>query len=385
MTQRTTIQTIIPLALFIIVTLLMIYPSYTLLVEPRRQAFDWFPIWLGGRAILSGVDPYGLETTQRIHRGVYGQLPAAGDYLHGFSHPPHIAFVLAPFLVMPFQISVLIWLALQLPLFVVGLLLGLHLLGWSPSPGRLSLLILLTTLGFRYPMIVYVLGQLTFFVTVCGLLSIWLYQHGHPRLAAMVLAGTTIRPDLAIVAAIPATLWLWTAERRQEFLTSLVVIGLILALLPLPFLGFWPALWLDSLWGYGRANPNATWPPALLPNVSLRVALGVTVAIWLGRYIYWAGRETSRRQASFLLSATILATLMLLPQTGSYNLTMALISGVILLRYASSGWLRGLIILSLLTPWFYFALGESFSRLIFLLIPGQLMVLQELVSHSSPG
>ncbi|MBI1877054.1 MAG: hypothetical protein HYR94_02250, partial [Chloroflexi bacterium] len=59
--------------------------------------------------------------------------------------------------------------------------------------------------------------------------------------------------------------------------------------------------------------------------------------------------------------------------------TLLLIPAMILWRYAHPLWLKIFIAMSLLMPWFYFALAGPFDRLIFLLIPGQFVVFQELV------
>jgi hypothetical protein len=80
-----------------------------------------------------------------------------------------------------------------------------------------------------------------------------------------------------------------------------------------------------------------------------------------------------------LIGAAILYGLIVLPQTGSYTLTLALIPAMILWYLAGPLWLKVILAASLLMPWFYFALGGPFDRLIFLLIPGQLMIFQEMV------
>ena len=215
------------IGLFIFAVAVMAIPSYNLLVEPRGQAFDLFWIWAGGRAILSGDNPYGPETTRTIQLGVFNKIIPPHQYQHGFPHPAHIAFVLLPFIVVPFSWSVLVWISLQVPLFMVTLLLGFSILNWPIRPWLLFVLTFLTILGFRYPMNVYVLGQLIFFVLFCVLLSIWLYQRQHPRLAAIALAMATIRPDLALLAIILAVVLTRHSPYRNEFLATLLVTGLI--------------------------------------------------------------------------------------------------------------------------------------------------------------
>ena len=75
----------------------------------------------------------------------------------------------------------------------------------------------------------------------------------------------------------------------------------------------------------------------------------------------------------------ILTGLIILPQTGTYTLTLALIPAVILIRYAASDWLRLILAGALLTLWFYFALGMD--RIVFLSMSFQFILLQEIARY----
>lgn len=357
----------------------MTIPSYQLLVKPRGEAFDLFWIWAGGRAILRGENPYGPETTRVIQLGVFNKIIPPHQYQHGFPHPAHIALVLLPFAVLPFFWSIIIWLSLQIPLFMVILLLGFDLLKWPVRPIWLFVLTILALLGFRYPINAYVVGQLTFFIIFCFVLSAWLFKEGHPRWSAVALAGATIRPDLALLAIVTALLLIRRSPRRVTFIITLLITGLIFFIIPTLFIGFWPLIWLQALQSYG-ANPFATWPPELLPALWLRAGLLLLLATWTGRYVWLAWQNPNLNNNCFMTSAIILFGLITLPQTGSYNLTFCLIPAFILIRYARPTWLRVIIAASLLMPWFYLALSEPFDVLIFLLIPGQFILLQE-VAH----
>ncbi len=364
------------LGLFSLTIILMMVPSYYLLVKPRQQAFDLFWIWAGGRAIWAGENPYGTETTRLIQLSVFKRVLAPNEYQHSFPHPAHIAFVLWPFIILPFMQSILLWTSLQIPLFMVSMVLGLNLLKWTLRPPTLFGLLLLTSLGFRYPIIVYVIGQLAIFIIFCLLMSVWLFRHHHARAAAFALACTTIRPDLALLAILLALLFIRHSPQRHEFISTLIEIGIIFALLPVPFLGLsWPLIWLEAIGRYGN-NPNATYPPNLLPSLWLRGMLFIVLIGWVGTHLFWTWRNPTFLQKAMLVSAIIPSALMLLPQTGSYNLTFLLISAVILLSYAKSSRLKYLMAVTLLTPWLYFLLGSSFDRWIFLLIPSQFILWQ---------
>jgi len=380
--MKPTLKTLLILGcLFILIVALMTVPSYQLLVKPRGQAFDLFWIWAGGQAILNGENPYGPETTRVIQLGVFKKIIPPHQYQHGFPHPAHIAFVLFPFVALPFSWSVLAWISLQIPLLMVSLLLGFNVLNWSVRPSVLFLLAFLATVGFRYPINVYVLGQLIFFVMFCFVLSTWLYQQNYPRWAAIALACATIRPDIALLALLLVALLTRHSPRRNQFIVTLLITGVILALLPAFFIGpLWPYTWIKAIFSYG-SNPFATWPPELLPSIWLQVVLLTGIIFWFVRYVWLEWQSPSAFHKSLLVSATILGGLIILPQTGSYSLTLALIPAMILMRYAGRQWLQIVIAASLLMPWLYFGLGQPFDRFIFLLIPGQFIAFQELVMY----
>jgi general stress protein CsbA len=364
--------------LFIFSVALMMLPSYRLLVKPRGQSFDLFWVWVGGRFVLTGNNPYGPEATRAIQLGVFKKVIPPEEYQHGFPHPAYIAFVLLPFVILPFSWSVLLWISLQIPLFMIILLLGFDLLDWPIRPPLLFLLGFLTTFGFRYPINVYVLGQLTFFVIFCLLLSAWLFQRQNPRWAAVAMACATIRPDLSLPAIVLALILTWNSPRRNQFVTTLLGAGLVLAVLPVPFIGFWPLTWINAIRSYG-SNPFATWPPELLRSLWLMAVLLTGMTVWTGRHLFLSWQKPTLLHQRLMVSAMVLFSLIVLPQTGSYILTLVLIPALILLRYARPLWLRAIIASSLLMPWLYLMLGKHFETLIFLLIPLQFVLFQEIV------
>ena len=105
--------------------------------------------------------------------------------------------------------------------------------------------------------------------------------------------------------------------------------------------------------------------------------LVIGLLLWVGRSAIAAWRQPAPFNQAFFLSSIILGGMLILPQTGAYTLTLALIPAIMLMRYAPAHWLRLLIAASLLTPWLFFAfkMGEA----IFLLIPLQFIFLQEIV------
>ena len=285
-------------------------------------------------------------------------------------------------MLLPFSWSILLWIAFQIPLLLVTLMIGLDILDWQISPAMLFPLAILITVGFRYPLIAYVVGQVTIFVIFCLVLAAWLFKRQRPRWAAVVLACATIRPDLSLAAMVSALFLARKSPDRNAFVATLIGAGLVLVLLPVIFIGdFWPVTWLTTVRAYGTSNPHNTWPPELLASRWLRGALFIGLAFWLLSYVKKAWKNPTPFNRSLLVSAATLVSLIALPQTGSYTLALALIPAIILLRYNRLSWQQILIVAGLLSPWLYFWL--NMNRATFLFIPMQFILLQELVGRTS--
>lgn len=379
-----------PILATVVVALLLVTVSalaigfYYLLVEPRGGAFDFYWLWQGGRAILAGENPYGTSTTEAIQRGVFGTTLSTTQYQHVYPYPAYAAFVLFPFILVPFPLAVSVWLALQIPMFFLAMMLGMDVLGQRLSPVRAVALAVLAILGFRYPTIALVLGQVTILVLICMISSAWLYKTGHPILAGVSLAVAGIRPDVALIGLFAFVLF----SRRLSALTDLIkgflATTVILVAMPIGLIGFWPVEWLSALSTYAT-NPNAVWPIASLGSPFLILFVVIILLAWLARYVIAALKAPSPRNTSLAISALILVSLLIVKQTGSYGLTYSLVPAAILITLDPRKKFRVLIASTLLLPWVYFVLHRSSGAIDLLLVPAQFVLLQEIacnLSHS---
>src|SRR6266540_2106394 len=66
------------------------------LVPARGLRFDFYPHWVGGRALWSGQTPYTPEITRQVQEGMFGgELPPGADQ-QNMAYPAYTAVVLAP-------------------------------------------------------------------------------------------------------------------------------------------------------------------------------------------------------------------------------------------------------------------------------------------------
>jgi hypothetical protein len=360
------------------------WATWIFIVAPGGKGFDFYWIWAGGRAVLAGQNPYGAEVTRLIQAEALRAVQPVAGYQFEFSYPASVAVALLPLLALPFQAAVLVWNTLQLPLLAGALAAGLVTLGQRVRPASWAGLLLLGFLGFRYPAMVYTLGQLTLFILFCGVLAAWLYRRGHVRLAAVALALTSIRPDIGLVLTILALCLTWRAPRRSEFRITLIGTAAGLALLPMIFIGFWPAAWLPILQNYADLNPYIRWPLSGLGSAGLGWLAAALCTAWAGASLWRAIRQPNPVNQRLAVSALVILAQLGLKQTGLYNLSYLLVPALILWSCARRPWLRGLILASLLLPWLYFGFAPA-REVALLAAPLQFLILQMLVSLDLRG
>jgi hypothetical protein len=80
--------------LLLVLWILLSAVSYWLLALPRQQRFDFYPRWVGSRAVLAGENPYTQEVTWRIQEGMFGRRLGPGEDEQRFAYPAIIAWIL---------------------------------------------------------------------------------------------------------------------------------------------------------------------------------------------------------------------------------------------------------------------------------------------------
>lgn len=356
------------------------FGAYYLLVEPRGGAFDFYWLWQGGRAILAGQNPYGSSTTEAIQWGVFGTTLPTTQYQQVYAYPAYAAFVLLPFILVAFPLAVSVWIALQIPMFFLAMMLGMDVLGQRLSPVQAAALTVLAILGFRYPTIALVLGQVTIFVLVCMISSAWLYKAGHPTLAGVSLAVAGIRPDVALIGLFAFVLFSRPLSSLTGLIKGFLATTLILVAMPIALIGFWPTEWFLAISTFAT-NPYSTWPLAFLGSPYLIFFVLITLLAWLASYVIPALKSPSPRATSLAVSALILVALLIVKQTGPYNLTYSLVPAAILITLDPRRKFRILVASTMLLPWVYFTFNLSSGRSDLYLVPAQFVLIQEVASH----
>jgi hypothetical protein len=363
------------MGLVIALWVLLSAASYWLLVLPRQHRFDFYPRWVGSRAVLAGENPYTQEVTWRIQEGMFGRRLEPGEDQQRFAYLATVAWILLPFLPLPFQLSVSLWCGLELLLLMTLPIAVAVLLKWQIRPLQMAVLLLFSVLVYRYPINAYLLGQFVPYALACLVGAWWGLIEGRPVAAILLLVGATIRPAVTLLPVLILLAAAWREKRRW-------VPGLWIGLLWLLWLvtririGPWVTNFLGGIRAYaGYSFPR--WPPSVLGDWWAAGFLVVGVLAWGGWMLVQVRSLPIRSRLPWEISTALLVALIVLPQTNNYTLIMGLLPAWVALWASKRRWLDWIPVLMVLTsPWVFYAARDSLpTGLEQLLIPLALGVL----------
>jgi glycosyl transferase family 87 len=242
-----------------------------------------------------------------------------GTYWSPFLNPPPLVWLASPFLVMPFELAILLWSAL---------LFGAALLAWrlaAPGTSFTRAAHLALFLGLFPTAFGLMVGQPVALVAAVVAVSWWLAEHKRPVLAGLVLSLIAIKPQLALLVP----LCLLAAGRGRIFgpwlgATAVMVVVALVLLGGDGLHRYRDVLALASQWEptrrYAIAGPLGLGP--LVYVVEVVVVVIAVVAAWRHRH----NGEGS------LYATGIVASLLFTPYVGFQDFAMLVIAGWLLLR-----------------------------------------------------
>jgi len=333
---------------------------------PRGNLSDLYPRWLGTRELLlHHRDPYSAEVTREIQTGYYGR-PLDSSRPHdpkdqqAFAYPLYVVFLLAPLISLPFSAVQMGFFWCLVAVTIVTILLWLGGLQWHPSWAMKAAFIVLT-LGSFQVLQGLKLQQLTLLVSGLIAATVALLAAGQLLIAGILLALTTIKPQLILPLA--AWLILWTVSewgKRKNFAfgfggTLAVLIAGAQLLLPGWITQFHHAIFQYRQYNDGALSILQVLTSPLAGDVLAMVALLVTAILcWELR------REPATSTAFAWMTALVLAvTILVAPKTSPYNQILLLPGVLIVAQHWRIAWNKSFVarivflisILIVLWPW----------------------------------
>jgi hypothetical protein len=357
------------------------------LVPARGLRFDFYPHWVGGRAVWSGQTPYTAEITREIQMGMFGgELPPEADQ-QNLAYPAYTSIVLGPVIALPAPTAIAAWMAIGLAAVIWTPVIWLAILSWRPAPLLLFVLLLGLSFGFHYPIDMLVLAQFSGTVLLSLSLGVWLLTLKRDLLAGVIFALATVPPTLGAPLAL-GILGALALRGRWRGLAAFVVTLAVLTGISIVLIGWWIPDWLEVVRDYASYAPPA-WPPNFLP-LPLRIVLVGGIILYgawmLWRFLRYQSPATSQASLtgnwkletdSFidLVIALLLAALLLIPQTGYYYLVL-LIPVIVACLERARGLSRGerwLVWLAcaaaVASPWLYFSIPNFNPEIQSLIVP----------------
>jgi hypothetical protein len=312
---------------------------------PRGNLSDLYPRWLGSRELLlNGRDPYSPQVTREIQAEYYGRpldaaRPDDPKDEERFAYPVYVAFVLAPTVKLPFPVVRAIFSILLALLTILSIPLWLRILGWRCPLASTAILVVLTLGSFGAVQGIK-LQQLTLLVSALIAAGTTALVSGHLIIAGLLIALSTIKPQLAL----PLTGWLilWTTgnfHERWKFLAGLLISIAVLLAASQYLLPGWIARFADAIVQYRRYTGDA----GSVLDVLLSPAVGRLLAcllMILVAAISWRMRHASAKSDDFRgTTALVLAvTVVIVPMTAPYNQLLLLLAILLIIRAASKLW-----------------------------------------------
>jgi hypothetical protein len=315
--------------------------------QPRGLLSDLYPRWLGARELLlNHRDPYSPEVTREIQIGYYGRAldPNRSEDPKDeqrFAYPVYVTVLLAPTITLPFSLvrSGFGWLLAILT--AASVLLWLRALRWNVSRTTAAVLIVLTLGSFTVAQGIK-LQQLSLLVSAMIAGCAVLVVTGHLVLAGILLALTTIKPQLVL----PLCAWLmfWAAgdwRNRKSLVLSFVATLATLFAAGEFLLPGWITKFADAVSAYRQYTAVG----GSLLDVLVGSILGKLLAFVLSlavAAVCWRMRKMESGDEAFgLVTAVVLGTtVVVVPKVAPYNDVLLLPALFLIVQKGTALWNR---------------------------------------------
>ena len=229
MVRRIQKNWILVIALSVVVLLGLFWVNYQF-ARNNPGGNDFLAHYIGTRSlILDGVSPYSDEVALKIQDLVFGRPAQEGEIEHRVVYPLYSTLVFSPFsLIGNYVTARAAWmLFLEVSLTVMAFL-ALNLFVWKPK---------LALLGFYYLFSFFwyhafrglINGNAVILVGLLITGTLYAIKIGKDKLAGILLAFSTIKPNLVVLVIIFILIWCFYQKRTQLilwFLGTMIVLTL---------------------------------------------------------------------------------------------------------------------------------------------------------------
>ena len=214
----------------LIVVLFCVSTGAIYFISTSRYHFvvwDFHQLWSGARAfILRGENPYSDAVTLRIQTELYGRPARPDENAAGFFYPLYAVYLIMPVALMPYPLAEAAWFSTLEMALLAGVLATAGALGWKLRP--LALATLVVAVAALYPVTwAFILGQISLLVFAAMALALWVARERRDVLAGVLLALSTVKPQMVFLFAPALLIWAMARGRWRivaAFIATLVIL-----------------------------------------------------------------------------------------------------------------------------------------------------------------
>lgn len=251
---------------------------------------DFLVHWMGTRSyITEGLSPYSDEVALRIQNMVYGRAAQAGEHELRVAYPLYSIVLFLPFaLIKDFTMARAVWMTVLEITLVVLCFASLRLTRWKPTP-LILLVLLLFSLLWYHSLRALILGNAVVLVTLMVVGALLCIRSGADELAGVLLAFSTIKPQVVVVLLAFVIFWAFARKRWKLIFWLVGTVALLSAACAL-LMPDWIVQNIREVLRYPGYNPPGT-PAAVfsiyMPGVGKQIGRGVSIFLVVMLLVEW--------------------------------------------------------------------------------------------------
>jgi len=339
--------------------------------------------------VWQGLSPYSDETALQIQQLAYGRPAQAGEHELRVAYPLYSILIFLPFsFINDYTLARAVWMTVLEVSLVLLAFLNLRLTNWKPG-------FLTGTFFFIFSLLSYhalrplINGNAVILIALGFTGAMLAYRSKFDELAAILMALTTIKPQLSLLISIYMVLHA-IFQKRWRFVIWFGGTMTILILISVLLLPDWMLQNLREIIRYPGYNPPGTLQAALkiwFPAFGKRLGTGFTIFLSLLLLAEWVfSRRGGYRAFLWCACLTLVVSQWIGIQTDPGNFIILYPALALIFSTLSERWKRageiislGIMLLLLLGLWAFFLATVEYgaqpqqSPLMFLPLPGLLI------------
>lgn len=305
MTRITSLKQSRWLILALVIIIIMTVESviiYRIYATEFPGTADFFARWYGAKELVRNQrNPYDREIELEAQMVMFGRHTAPDEDQVNFAYPLYTIFLFWPLTLTSYAWAQAIWMVvLQFALMAMAILL-FTIIRWRPPPW-LFVITLFWAIFFYPGARAIMLGQFSVTVALCLLIAIWALQNRYDRWAGVVLALTTVKPQMVFLVIPFMLLWMFR-QKRWDFIVAFGLAMVVLLGGSLIWVPDWPLRFYQTLFAYsdyvGFGSPLENMTARFAPN--FEAILNPLITLILGLFLLWQwGQALTKSPETFL-------------------------------------------------------------------------------------